>query len=93
MWLAKLLAALGKRPARIALGYHQLGQAFDDDRQNQQVIRTYHVSNTSSEQNAGPIAIISPIEPAGGGSARLARNTSKMDTEERFPLLRSEFRV
>ncbi len=53
----------------------------------------YQASSTSSEQKAGPIAIISPIEPAGGGSAMLARSTSSTDTEDRLPLLRNEFRV
>ena len=34
--------------------------------------RPYQASRTSSEQKPGPIAIISPIEPGGGGSAMLA---------------------
>ena len=97
---AKLLGALGKRPLRVALGHHQLHDAFDPDREDQQVVhvftiscRRYQASSTSSEQKAGPIAIISPIEPGGGGSARLARSTSSTDTDDRLPLLRNEFRV
>ena len=39
------------------------------------------------------MAIISPNEPGGGGSAMLARSTSSTDTEERFALSRNDFRV
>src|SRR5579875_1119660 len=89
----KLLAAVGKSPLRVALGDDQLNQPFDADRQDQQVVHAYQPSSTSSEQNAGPMAIINPNEPGGGGSAMLARSTSRTDTDDRLPLTRNEFRV
>ena len=73
--MTKLLAAVGKSPSRIAFGYDQLGQPFDGDREDQQVIHgywPYQLSRTSSAEKPGPIAIISPIEPGDGGSAMVA---------------------
>src|ERR1700730_6339598 len=52
----------------------------------------YQPSSTSSEQNPGPMASISPNEPAGGGSAMFDRSTSSTETDERIALSRDEFR-
>jgi hypothetical protein len=70
--MAKFLGAPGKRPLCVALGYDQLRQSFYADDQDQQVIQSfvgpYQLSRTSSAEKPGPMAIISPIEPGGGGS-------------------------
>src|ERR1700733_2289011 len=91
--VTKFLAALAKSPSRIAFGYEQLYQPFDADGQNQQVIHVYQLSSTSSAEKPGPMAIISPREPGGGGSVMVSERISSTETDDRFPLLRRDFRV
>src|ERR1700733_147679 len=47
-------------------------------------------SNTSSEQNPGPIAIISPGLAVGGGLAMVSRSTCNTEADERLPISPSE---
>jgi len=70
--VTKFLAALAESPSRVALGYEQLYQPFDADDQDQQVVHAYQLSSTSSAENPGPMAIISPREPGDGGSVMVS---------------------
>src|ERR1700744_3772877 len=53
----------------------------------------YQLSSTSSAEKPGPMATINPRDPGGGGSVMVSPRISSTETDDRFPLLRRDFRV
>jgi hypothetical protein len=45
----------------------------------------YQLSSTSSAEKPGPIAIINPKDPGGGGSVMVSWRISSTETDDRFP--------
>src|ERR1700739_3040810 len=95
---AELDSAVQPAPGAVALGDNHLGQSLHGDRADQQHIPDHRRSQcqrsmTSSEQNPGPIASITPGLPPGGRLAIVSRSTGSTEADDRLPTSLSERHV